>query len=84
MERPAQEDEYFDRWIRQYSEAVKTNMCTYFEWFKIKMTDETKEFCKTLPGKYEIAMSFKPIIKLIWSNSVSSCLIPDYYMIKKR
>ena len=52
MERSAQDDEYFDRWIRQYSEAVKTNMCTYFEWFNIKMTDETKEFCKTLPGKY--------------------------------
>jgi hypothetical protein len=51
MDPPAQEDDLFDRWARQYSEAVKTNMCTYFEWFKLKIKDETKEYCKTLPGK---------------------------------
>ena len=51
MEPPKQEDDLFDRWVRQYSEAVKTNMCTYFEWFKVvKITDATKEYCKTLPG----------------------------------
>jgi hypothetical protein len=51
MDPPAQEDDLFDRWARQYSEAVKTNMCTYLEWFKLKIKDETKEYCKTLPGK---------------------------------
>ena len=51
MEPPKEEDDYFDRWVRQYSEVVKTNMCTYFEWFKLKIKDETKEYCKTLPGK---------------------------------
>jgi hypothetical protein len=56
MERPAHEDDLFDRWVRQYSEAVKTNLCPYFEWFNLKITDETKEFCKTLPGNYQIAI----------------------------
>ena len=54
MERPANEDDLFDRWVRQYSEAVNTNLCPYFEWFNLKITDETKTFCKTLPGKYAL------------------------------
>ena len=56
MEPAAHEDDLFDRWVRQYSEAVKTNLCPYFEWFNLKITDETKEFCKTLPGNYQIAI----------------------------
>jgi hypothetical protein len=52
MDPPAHEDDLYDRWVRQYSEAVKTNLCPYFEWFNLKITDETKTFCKTLPGKY--------------------------------
>jgi hypothetical protein len=51
MDPPAHEDDLYDRWVRQYSEAVKTNLCPYFEWFNLKITDETKTFCKTLPGK---------------------------------
>jgi hypothetical protein len=54
MDPPANEDDLYDRWVRQYSEAVKTNLCPYFEWFNLKITDETKTFCKTLPGKVRI------------------------------
>jgi hypothetical protein len=54
MDPPAHEDDLYDRWVRQYSEAVKTNLCPYFEWFNLKITDETKTFCKTLPGKYAL------------------------------
>ena len=51
MKKPAQEDDYFDRWTRYYSESVRKNLCPYFEWFKLKLTKETKAFCSTLPGK---------------------------------
>jgi hypothetical protein len=51
MERLQDENYMVDCWARHYSEIVKTNLCTYFEWFKFKIKNETKEFCKTLPGK---------------------------------
>jgi hypothetical protein len=44
------ENDYFDRWTRHYSEAVNANLCPYFEWFKVKISDDTKKFCETLPG----------------------------------
>ena len=44
------EEGYYDRWTRQYSEVVKTNMCDYFGWFNVKISEETKKFCQTLPG----------------------------------
>ena len=45
------ENDYYDRWTRHYSEAVKTNMCDYFGWFDVKISEETKTYCQTLPGK---------------------------------
>ena len=45
------DNEYYDRWTRHYSEAVKTNMCDYFGWFNVYISEETKKFCQTLPGR---------------------------------
>jgi hypothetical protein len=64
MEPPAQEDDYFDRWVRHYSESVKTNMCPYFEWFNLKITHETKEFCKTLPGKCFVLLRLQFLLQI--------------------
>jgi hypothetical protein len=50
MPRADYDDEYYDRWVRTYSEVTNTNLCTYFDWFKIKITDETYSFCQTLPN----------------------------------
>ncbi len=50
MKKPFDENEYFDRWVRQYSKAVNTNMCPYFIWFKMTITEETKTLCETLPS----------------------------------
>ena len=51
MEEAKNDDEYFDRWAKQYSATVKTNLCPYYEWFGFKLSEETKKFCKTLPGQ---------------------------------
>ena len=45
------DNDYYERWTRHYSEAVKTNMCDYFGWFNFNITEETTEYCQTLPGK---------------------------------
>jgi hypothetical protein len=50
MPRADNNDDYYDRWVRTYSEVTNTNLCTYFDWFKIKITDDTHSFCKTLPN----------------------------------
>ncbi len=72
MEPPKQEDELFDRWVYQYSKSVKTNMCTYFEWFKIlKLNDETKKYCQTLPGEQisqNTGSSFRYFVGLLWDR----------------
>jgi hypothetical protein len=50
MEAAPDENDYFDRWAQQYSKAVNANLCPYFEWFKVKITDATKKVCESLPG----------------------------------
>ncbi len=52
MERPKDQEEYHDRWAKQYSDSVQANLCPFYEWFGFKLSNETKEFCKTLPGSY--------------------------------
>ena len=50
MQRPYDENDYFDRWVRHYSEAINTNLCPDFQWFKVELREETKTICATLKG----------------------------------
>ena len=44
------ENDRLDLWARRYSEEVNTNLCPYFEWFQWPLSQDTKDFCKTLPA----------------------------------
>jgi hypothetical protein len=48
MPKANNQEDYLDRWARTYSEVTNTNLCSYFDWFKIKITDATRKFCKSL------------------------------------
>ena len=43
------ENERLDLWARRYSEQVNTNLCPYFKWFQWPLSQETEDFCETLP-----------------------------------
>ncbi len=56
MDKAKDQEEYYDRWAKHYSDSVQTNLCPYYEWFGFKLSNETKEFCKTLTGSYLIQL----------------------------
>ena len=65
MERAKEESEYYARWARHYSETVKFNMCPYFEWFTfIKLPEETKKLCETLPGTSVITNKIESLVNI--------------------
>ena len=75
------ENEYFDRWTRHYSEAVNANLCPYFEWFKVKVKDDTKKYCETLPGTLILLFTYIHSCYNLYQSQVTARLLYLSYII---
>jgi hypothetical protein len=67
-----------DDWAQSYSQYVRTNLCPYFQWFGLALSNQTEYICSQMPSwNQDPLQRFKSKLKaqLLWRGTPGSFVI---------